>query len=85
MNFDEQDEGDYRIYCGALEAAQGDGYVAAVVVNRIRNTNVAGREVFRDDALAFGHRWPSSEAALSYAMVKGREAIKAEQRRLACF
>ena len=34
MHFDERNEGDYRIFAGALEAAQGDGYIAAVVVSR---------------------------------------------------
>ena len=82
MTLNERDEGDYRIYCGALEAAQGDGYIAAVVVSQVRNTHRAPREVFRDDALACGHRWPSPEAALTYAMGKGRDAVRTEQHRL---
>ena len=84
MNLDQRDEGDYRIYGGALEATQGDGYIAAVVVNQIRNANRLPREVFRDDALACGHRWSSPEAALSYAMGKGQEVVKTDQHRLAC-
>ena len=36
MQFQESHEGDYRIYVGALEAPRGDGYIAAVVVNRVR-------------------------------------------------
>ena len=35
MIFDERSEGDYRIYAGGLEAPQGQGYIAAVVVNRV--------------------------------------------------
>ena len=82
MNFDEGDEGDYRLYCGAVEAAQGDGYIAALAVNHVRNTTRANREVFRDDSLACGHRWPSPAAALSYAVGRGREVVKADQHRL---
>ncbi len=84
MTLDEQDEGDYRIYGGALEGLRGDGYIAALVVNQIRNTGRPPREVFRDDALACGHRWPSPEGALSYAMGKGREVVRQEQKRIAC-
>ena len=35
MHLDESTEGPYRIYAGALEARQGGGYIAAVVVKRI--------------------------------------------------
>ncbi|HEV7915293.1 MAG TPA: hypothetical protein VGP22_16130 [Albitalea sp.] len=84
MQFNERDEGDYRIYGGALEAKQGDGYIAAVVVSRVRNTDRAPREAYRDDALACGHRWASPEAALSYALGKGCEVIRTERHRLAC-
>ena len=83
MHFDEHDEGDYRIYCGALEAATGAGYTAALVVSHVRDANGAGREVFRDDPLACGHRWPSPAAALAYALRMGRDVVKAERRRLA--
>ena len=34
MKFDEEDEGPYRIYAGAIEAPQGDGWEAAVIVSR---------------------------------------------------
>jgi len=84
MTLDERDEGDYRIYAGALEGTQGDGYIAAVVVSRIRNTDRAPREAFRDEALACGHRWARPEEALSYALCKGREVIRTERARLAC-
>ena len=84
MTLDERDEGDYRIYAGALEGAQGDGYIAAVVVSRVRNTDRAPREAFRDEALACGHRWARPEEALSYAIGKGREVVRTERMRLAC-
>lgn len=79
MIFDELEDGDYRIYGGAIEARQGDGYIAALVVDRIRNKLWAKREVFRDDALACGHRWPCASAALSYAMGKGRQVVSTAQ------
>jgi len=84
MKLDERDEGDYRIYVGALESALGDGYIAAVVVSRVRNVDRSPKEVFRDDALACGHRWAKAEEALSYAISKGRELIRTERHRLTC-
>ncbi|WP_372527442.1 hypothetical protein [Piscinibacter sp.] len=84
MKLAERDEGDYRIYMGSLEGPQGDGYIAAVVVNRVRGTERAPREVFRDESLACGHRWPSSDAALSYALSKARKVIRTEPRGRTC-
>lgn len=84
MQLYERDEGDYRIYAGALEAVQGDGYIAALVVSRVRNAGRGPCEAFRDDALACGHRWAKPEEALSYAIGKGREVVKTERHRLAC-
>ncbi len=84
MIFDERTEGDYRIYAGALEAPGGQGYIAAVVVSRVRGTASVPREAFRDDALACGHRWGSSAEALSYALNKAREVIQREPHRLHC-
>ena len=83
MQLDERDEGDFRIYGGALESSIGDGYIAAVVVSRVRNTDRAPREAYRDDALACGHRWATPEEALSYAMGKGKEVVRTERHRLA--
>ncbi|MEY4564857.1 MAG: hypothetical protein RLZZ618_4134 [Pseudomonadota bacterium] len=78
MYFDERSDGDYRIYAGALEAPRHGGYIAAVVVNRLFE---AGRphEVFRDDSLHCGHRWPSAEAALGQAVTRGRQVIARER------
>jgi len=85
MMFDERNEGDYRIYAGALEAPQGDGYLAAVVISRLRGAGEsAPREAFRDTSLAAGYRWPSPTDALSYALAKAVEMIRTEHRNLAC-
>ena len=83
MQLDERDEGEYRIYAGAMESKIGDGYIAAVVVSKIRGIS-RPREAYRDDALACGHRWESAKAALSYAFGKAREVIQSEAHRLAC-
>lgn len=85
MQFQESHEGDYRIYVGALEAPRGDGYIAAVVVNRERGA-VPGRnrEAFRDDSLACGYRWRSPDEALQYALARARELIRSRSQMLAC-
>lgn len=84
MIFDERTEGDYRIYAGALEAPRGQGYIAAVVVSRVQGAGGKPREAFRDDSLACGHRWPSADEALNYALNKAREFILREPQRLHC-
>lgn len=84
MHFDEREEGDYRIYAGALEAPRGGGYIAAVVVKRVRGACGAQREAYRDESLACGHRWPSPQDALLYALDKARRLIQRERHRLAC-
>ena len=81
MQLDERDEGEYRIYAGAMEGKLGDGYIAALVVSKMFSDG-HGREAFRDDSLACGHRWKSAEAALSYAFGKGREVVRSEAHRL---
>jgi len=83
MQLDQRDEGEYRIYAGAMESRLGDGYIAAVVVSKVRGAGPL-REAFRDDALACGHRWASAKAAMSYAFGKGREAILSQSHRLTC-
>ena len=72
MRFDEQTEGDYRIYVGALEAPGGQGYTATLVVSR----EVGKQEAFRDESLACGHRWPSPDEAMSYALARGRDLVR---------
>lgn len=83
MFFDERNEGVYRIYAGALEAPQGDGYLAAVVVKRLGEPSNAP-EAYRDESLACGHRWPSAGAALQYAVARARSVIRSEPHLLAC-
>ena len=75
MRFQEITEGDYRIYAGALDAPRGSGYIAAVVVNRVRGPQPP-REVYRDESVACGHRWKSAEEALAYALNRAREMVR---------
>jgi hypothetical protein len=82
MQFEEQACGDYRIYAGAMEA-QG-GYVAAVVVNRMRGLGGPPREAFRDTSMSGGHRWPSATAALSFALKHAQELIAKQPQKLFC-
>ena len=78
MHFDERTEGDYRIYVGALEAPRGDGYTATVVVNRIHGSSPTGREIYRDEGLACGHRWASAHDAMVYAIAQARSLIRSK-------
>ena len=80
MHFDERTEGPYRIYAGAREALQGDGYVAAIVVQQVHSESRTGREVYRDESLACGHRWESPDDALRYAMNRAQEVITTQAR-----
>jgi hypothetical protein len=84
MRFDEFHEGDYRIYVGALEAPRGEGYIAALVVNRVRGGEGKRREAFRDDSLACGYRWRSADEAIHYAANRGRELIRTRSMQLTC-
>ena len=84
MQFNDATEGDYRIYTGALEALQGNGYIAAVVVNRLHGGAKPPREVFRDESLAGGHRWESADAALRYALSKARQIIRSHKQAVTC-
>ena len=79
MHFDERKIGDYRVYAGALEGPLGDGYIAALVVHDAQQ-----RELLRDESLACGHRWPSADAALAYAMGKAHELIHRLSPMLVC-
>lgn len=78
MHFNEKKIGDCRIYAGALEAPQGDGYIAAVIIRREGIRGSAPREIMRDENLACGHRWPSPDAALAYAIDKGTDAVRSQ-------
>jgi hypothetical protein len=82
MRFHEETEGDYRIYAGAVEAPQGAGYIAAVVVRReqCQPPQVA----WRDDSVACGYRWASPEQAIAYALTRARELIRHRPAMLRC-
>ena len=84
MQFNECHEGDYRIFVGAVEAPRGDGYIAALVVNRVRGVQGKHAEAFRDDSLACGYRWRSPGEAMHYAMNRARELIRSRSQMLAC-
>jgi hypothetical protein len=85
MRFNETHEGDYRIFVGALEAPTGGGYIAALVVNRVRGvSDRLEAQAYRDDSLACGYRWPSADQALHYALNRGREMIRTRSQMLAC-
>lgn len=74
MHFDEVDTGDYRIYAGALERPRQFGYVAAVVVVRLRGLKPR-QEAFRDESLAGGYAWASPKEALRFAINAGRDVV----------
>ncbi len=82
MHFEERKIGDYRVYTGALEGSQGDGYIAALIVQREQGGSP--REILRDESLACGHRFASPGAALAYAMTKANEVIRKQTPVLAC-
>jgi len=84
VHLDERTEGPYRIYAGALESRQDDGYIAAVVVSRMGSDSQPGREAYRDESLACGHRWESPDEALRYAVTRAQEMIATQSQRLAC-
>ena len=84
MHFDERNVGDYRIFAGALEGPLGDGYTAAMIVQRVKGVPGAPREALRDESVACGHRWESAADALAYAIGKAQEAIRNRSSLLAC-
>jgi hypothetical protein len=74
MQFAEATFGSFRIYVGALEAA--GGFTAALVVRRNEPGADTRPDLFRDDSLACGYCWPTADAALQYAMNRGRELVR---------
>jgi hypothetical protein len=75
MYFEEVDAGDFRIYAGAMERPRSFGYVAAVVVMRVRGATGERREAFRDENLAGGYGWASPADALRFAINAGRDVV----------
>jgi hypothetical protein len=84
MQFEEAHEGEYRIFVGAVESPRGEGFIAALVVNRMNVAPGRLREAFRDDSLACGHCWRSAEEAMHYALNRGRELVRGRSQMLAC-
>lgn len=74
MHFAEIDTGDYRIYAGAIEKPRAYGYVAAVVVMRVRGDKPR-REAYREESLAGGFAWSSPDEALRFAVNAGRDVV----------
>jgi hypothetical protein len=77
MQLREVDEAGYRIYLGALESPRGDGFTAAVAVQCL-GADAGAPPPFRDDRLACGHRWPTAEEALAFALRRGRAWVRAQ-------
>jgi hypothetical protein len=73
MIFDEYNFGNYRIFAGAIEGPFGDGFIGAVVVDRVGDQRHSPDPIFQDEALCCGHRWQTGEEALKFAMRKGME------------
>jgi hypothetical protein len=80
MHFDERDEGDFRIYAGAIESPHG-GYTAAAVVKQVRGVPEAV-EVLRDLHMSGGHAWDDPERALNFAMRVATEVIRARGKQM---
>ncbi|MCV2370803.1 hypothetical protein [Roseateles oligotrophus] len=74
MYFDEVDAGDYRIYAGAMDRTHSYGYVAAVVVIRMREGQPR-QEAYREESLAGGFCWSSPAEALRFAINAGRDVV----------
>jgi hypothetical protein len=83
MQFQDIDDGQYRIHAGSLEIRAGEGHIAAVIVNRSSNGKNKVLEVFRDIDIQSGYRWPTSDQALQRALVLGASAVSAERLRAA--
>ncbi len=83
MQFHECNEGNYRIFAGALEAPRGHGYIAAVAVTRVRGDGRGGL-AYRDDAISCGHRWPTADEALHCAITTGQRLVREQAPALRC-
>lgn len=74
MYADEADAGDYRTCAAAAEVPE-HGYIAALVVKRIRGLG-ATREVHREECLASGYAWPTARQPLDFAMRSGQDVVR---------
>jgi len=78
MEFKDAAQGHFRIYAGCMEHGAREGFLAAVVVCRASaGPEVPAVEIFRDVSLCAGHRWLTSEEALSFAVARGGEIADA--------
>jgi hypothetical protein len=84
MRPEERTEGDYRIVAKALYGPSRRGYVASVLVQRVRGGTNTPRVAYRDENLAGGHAWPTAQAARLYALAKAQDVIRHEAFRLSC-
>ena len=84
MKYDEISEGCYRIFALAEASPRRDGYVASVIVKRLKEGDDEARIAYREDCLAGGKRWPSSAAARRFAAEMARAVIRHEPHRLTC-
>jgi hypothetical protein len=84
MQVDAQLQGDYRIVARALPAPARHGYIAAVLVQRVRGGAGTPRDAYHEDELAGGYAWPSAQAARLFALAKGQEVVRTETFRLSC-
>jgi len=82
MRSEEHNEGDYRIYPGAIRAPRGRGFIATVVVKRMRGAADAPGEAYRHECLAGGHCWPTPAAARLVSLAFAQEVIRNEPYRL---
>jgi hypothetical protein len=84
MKFEERDDGDYRIYAGAFEAAVG-GFYASVVIVRVRGAGAArAAEAYRAEMLDDARAFNREDVALSYALAHGSSVIRTRPAMLAC-
>jgi hypothetical protein len=81
MHFDEQDDGPFRIYAGALDTPGGPGFVAAVVISR--RAAGANVEVWREFDIGGGRRWPRAVDAVAFAFARAQEVIRSRALRVA--
>lgn len=85
MNVAERNEGEFRIYAAAIDAPDGAGFYAGVVVRRWRSGSLSRRgEVFRDERLDDGAVWRAPEHALAFALQVGGAAVRARGVFAAC-
>lgn len=75
-------EGDYRVYASALRREHG--YVAALLVSRVKGVADVPKLAFCDFALEGGRLWGNAADALGHAARQGEHLVWNEPARLAC-